>query len=271
MKDITVVIVNYKMHEMIRACLASLHKDLASSSRPPSTHVVVVDNASQDGVEALMREQYPQYTCIVNARNEGYGSAVNKGIRAATARYYFVLNPDTVFVEPRTLERLLAFMDQHQKIGMIAPKLLNADGSLQYSCNRFPYFAEQLLRRTTLGKYAWVERRIGRLLMKDFDHKKTQPVDWVIGSAMFIRASALERTGLMDERFFMYFEDTDWCRRFWEHHLPVYYVHDIVLIHRHMRGSARVPGLKALFVNRLARVHVVSWIKYMWKWRAQHN
>lgn len=267
MHDIAVVIVNYKMREMVRACLASLQQDSATSTRPTPVHVVVVDNASSDGIEEFMRETYPHYTCIVNTRNQGYGSAVNRGIGAVAARYYFVLNPDTVFVEPHTLERLTAFMDTHPKIGVAAPKLLNADGTLQYSCNRFPHFAEQLLRRTALGGYPWVKRRIARLLMTDFDHEKTQPVDWVIGSAMFIRAEALHAVGGMDERFFMYFEDTDWCRRFWERHLPVYYVHDIVLMHRHMRGSARVPGLKALLLNHLARVHVFSWIKYMWKWR----
>lgn len=267
MHDIAVVIVNFKMRDLVRACLASLQKDIATSTHPMSMQVVIVDNASHDGIEDLVRKEFPQYGCIVSPRNEGYGSAVNKGIRAIEARYYFVLNPDTVFIEPQTIERMVAYMEVHPKIGMIAPKLLNADLTLQYSCNRFPHFAEQLFRRTSLGKYQWVERRIMRLLMKDFDHEKTQPVDWAIGSAMFVRASALKDAGFMDERFFMYFEDTDWCRRFWDAHWPIYYVHDIKIMHYHGRGSAKVPGIKALFLNKLARVHFASWLKYMWKWR----
>jgi len=89
-----------------------------------------------------------------------------------------------------------------------------------------------------------------------------------MGSAMFVRNKAVKEVGLFDERYWMYAEDSDWCRRMWEMHWPVYYVHDIVVKHTHGRGSAKVPGIfKALLKNKLARVHLISWFKYMWKWR----
>ncbi|MBF8280891.1 MAG: putative glycosyltransferase [Candidatus Magasanikbacteria bacterium] len=266
MTDVSIIIVNYKMKDLIVPCLESLKADVSGSSL--QVHVVVVDNASNDDSCPTILSQFPDYTCLINTRNLGYGGAVNIGIRSHEAKYYFVLNPDTKFVEPRTIERLYAFMEAHPKIGMIGPKLLNVDGTLQFSCNRFPPLMIPLLRRTSLGEKKMFRRKVDRFLMRDFDHEKTQPVDWVIGSAMFVRASALKDVGFFDDRFFMYFEDTDWCRRFWEAHWPIYYVHDIVIMHHHGRGSARVPGVfRALFMNKLARLHVQSAMKYFWKWR----
>ena len=108
--------------------------------------------------------------------------------------------------------------------------------------------------------------------MKDFHHNETRPVDWIMGSAMFVKDKAIEHVGVFDERFWMYYEDSDWCRRMWEAGWPVYYVSTITLEHVHGRGSAKVPGIaKALLTNQLARVHVSSWLKYMWKWRGNHR
>jgi GT2 family glycosyltransferase len=107
--------------------------------------------------------------------------------------------------------------------------------------------------------------------MKDFHHASTKAVDWVMGSAMFVRGKALTEVGTFDEAYFMYFEDCDWCRRFWKKGWPVYYVHDVSLSHVHRRQSARVAGkpvgLRAIFSNKLTRIHIKSWLTYFWKWR----
>ena len=109
-------------------------------------------------------------------------------------------------------------------------------------------------------------------MMRDFDHNETRPVDWVMGSAMFARKEAVESAGFFDDRYFMYLEDCDWCHKLWEAGWPVYYVHDIIIHHKHMRDSARVQGaVKALIKNKLARTHLLSWLKYMWKWRSNHK
>ncbi|MBI5023119.1 MAG: glycosyltransferase [Candidatus Magasanikbacteria bacterium] len=139
---------------------------------------------------------------------------------------------------------------------------------LQYSCYRFPDFWIPLYRRSSLGEFKKNRRKVARYLMNDFNHERNQPVDWIMGSAMFARASALEQTGLFDERYFMYFEDCDLCRRFWDANWPIYYIHDIKIKHRHGKGSAKVPGfLSSIMKNPLTRVHITSWLKYMWKWR----
>ncbi len=268
MTDIAIIIVNYNMREHIERCFVSLFREIEVS--PLSIDVVVVDNDSDDHIDAFLREKYPTVSCMMRGDNKGFGSAQNVGMRSVAARYYFPLNPDTEFLEGQhTLDRLYGFMEAHPKIGMIGPKLLYPDGSLQYSCWRFPSFWQPLFSRSRLGATKRGKKISDWYFMKDFDHEKTQPVDAIMGSAMFVRGEVVKQVGMFDERFWMYFEDMDWCRRMGEAGWPVYYVHDIVMKHVHGRGSAKIPGLfMPLIKNKLARVHLVSWMKYMRKWHA---
>ncbi len=203
--------------------------------------------------------------------NKGFGGGQNVALKRVEARYYFLANPDLLFDQtPHAVAQLVAWMDKHPLVGMAGPQLINYDGSLQYSCYSFPSLFAQIARRLSLDKrYKRLKRRVSQLLMNDFDHSRTAPVDWIMGSAMMIRAQALRHVGGFDERFFMYFEDCDLCRRFWSHGWPVYYVPSVRITHGHRRQSASVPGIKALLLNPLTRVHVVSWIKYFYKWRGQ--
>lgn len=160
-------------------------------------------------------------------------------------------------------------MESHPCIGMCAPQLLNGDGTVQYSVNRFPDVAVQLIRRSPLSRRPKFAKKIDNFLMKDMDRSIDQPVDWAQGSAQFVRAEAYDEVGGFDERFWMYFEDTDLCRRFWKAGWPVYFVPSISLVHYHGRGSAKLPGIiKPLLKNKLARQHLLSWANYFWKWRA---
>lgn len=271
MKDINVVIVNYKMKDNIEKCLSSFFQDLEGSSL--DVQVVVVNNSPQDGLKEMLSEKFPQVKYREQSGNPGFGKSQNAGMRAVDAKYYFALNPATHFhVGEKTLQRLYDFMERHPKVGMIGPKLVYPDGSLQYSCWRFPPFFQPLYQRTKLGKTRHGEKRVAYHHMKDFDHNHTIPVDAIMGSAMFVRKYATDQAGLFDERFFMYYEDIDWCLRMWEAGWPVYYVHDISLTHIHGRGSAKIPGVfRALIKNKLARIHLMSWIKYLLKWRGNHK
>jgi GT2 family glycosyltransferase len=271
MYDVNIVIVNYKMKAHIEKCFASLFLDFQTS--PLNVHVVVVDNASGDGIEEFLQVNYPNVECLVLPENVGFGAATNHGIRAAGAKYHFILNPDTYFFPgTQTIKKLYDFMEARPEVGMIGPKILYPDGSLQYSCYRFPTFWQPLYSRTRLGQKGEGKIVNDYALMKDFSHDRTMPVDWLMGSAMFARGTSLDRVGLFDDLFFMYYEDSDLCRRFWEAHIPVYYVPEVVIAHTHGRGSAKVPGvLRAMIKNKLARIHVQSWLKYMWKWRGNYK
>ena len=267
MKDVGIIVVNFKMREHIEKCFVSLFSDIEKSGL--NVGVVVVDNASDDGINAFLRDRFPQAQCIMLPDNYGFGRAQNIGMQSLEARYYFVLNPDTRFVsEQSSIRRLYDFMESHPHAGMAAPKLHNADGSLQYSCWRFPTFWQPVLSRTRIGSYGLGKKISNHYFMKDFDHLFTRTVDAIMGSAMFVRGEVVKSTGGFDDRYWMYFEDTDWCLRVWEAGWAIYYVHDTIVQHAHQRGSAQVAGIiQSLFKNKLARIHLISWLKYMWKWR----
>ena len=264
MKDLAIIIIGYKTRGLLKNCLNSIFENLKDSSL--DYQVIVVDNHSQDGTIEMIKERFPQVKLIALDKNYGYARAVNKGIKAIEARYYFILNPDTLFLEKKVIDRLYQFMEENPKIGMVGPKLINPDKTIQPSCCRFPSFLIPLYRRTGLGKLPWVKKKIEKFLMLDWNHQERRPVDWVLGTGMFVRAEAIKEVGLMDERFFMFFEDTDWCRRFWEKNWPVYYFADAEIVHYHGRPSLNRGGIWDLFFNRGTRIHIQSWLKYFLKY-----
>jgi GT2 family glycosyltransferase len=267
MYDIVTITVNYKMKEKILKMLASLFKDIEKANL--KIKLVVVDNASLDGIEQALAEMFPQVYCLVNSKNLGFGTANNLAMKQFEAKYYFAINPDIIFPEgERVIEKLYQFMERYPKIGLVAPKLILEDGSVQPSCLRFPAFLDQLLYRLDWQeKYLWAKKKVQYFLMSDFDHTKTSPVDWVTGAALFIRGEALRQVDYFDERYFLYFEDCDLCRKLWESGWPVYYKGDVYLYHGHERASAKIPGIKSIFKNKLTRIHLVSWLKYWLKWK----
>lgn len=275
MPDIHITLLNYFMKNDLDIALTGLFADIADC--PYDVAVTVADNSqNQDGLKDMIQEKFPKAVYLDCGGNLGMGKGYTRGLKRVEARYYFALNPDTEFLpNTKTIERIVRFMDEHPKIGCIGLKLLNMDGTLQLSCYRFDFLSllvKPLKHLRFDEKYRWAGRRTKRLMMLDFDHEKTQPVDWVLGAAMVVRKEVVEKIGWFDERFFMYMEDCDWCRRMWEAGFPVYYVHDIVLKHRHGRDSSKVPGVfNALIKNRLARVHLESWVKFLWKWRKNHK
>lgn len=275
MKDIHIVFLNYLMKADILAALGSLEKDIVESEY--DVQITVADNSeNKDGIKEDIAQHFPRVQYIDCGGNVGFGKGNTVGMQSVSARYYFILNPDTIIPDnSHTVDRIIQFMDAHPKIGAIGPKLLNMDGSLQYSCYRFdlPSILVKPFKQINFDKkFSLVRKYTERLLMKDFDHQSTRAVDWVLGAAMVVRKEVIDEIGWFDEQFFMYMEDCDWCHRMWEAGWPVYYVHDIIIAHRHARDSAKVPGaFKAIFKNKLARIHLASWLKYLKKWRGNHK
>ncbi|MDO8463516.1 MAG: glycosyltransferase [bacterium] len=271
MHDLVTITVNYRMAASVVTMLRSLYRDVAGSGL--TVQPVVVDNASGDGIaETIAREfrdMHPTPIVIAASGNGGFGSGNNIALRQYDARYYFLINPDVVFLaeQPQVTKRLYDFLEANEAIGMVAPQLQLPNGSMQRSCMRFPSFFDQPIHRLGLHqRYRWALRRVDRIHMEDVDHTKTRPIDWAVSAAMVIRGSALREVGGFDERYFMYFEDCDLCRMFWSRGWPVYYKGDVVVEHGHGRSSARVPGLKSLVVNPLTRSHLTSLVRYQVKW-----
>ncbi|MCS6841690.1 MAG: glycosyltransferase family 2 protein [Roseiflexus sp.] len=214
MRSIGVAIVSFNTRDLLAACLESLQKCSLL------LHIVVVDNASADGSAELVRTCFPQVALIEAERNLGFAAATNLAIGALrrehpTLEYVLLLNPDTVVLEG-AIETLVAFLDAHPRVGIVAPRLLNPDGTLQPAAFRFP-----TLMMTLLDLFPPGEVLPGRLYHSWWNGRYPQeqsgnapfPIDHPLGACMLVRCAAIDQVGLLDEGYFMYAEEVDWCYR----------------------------------------------------------
>jgi GT2 family glycosyltransferase len=206
--DLSVCIVNWNTCEDLACCLASLQHGQGDLEY----EVWVVDNGSTDGSVEMVQTQFPAVHLLQNAANVGFTVANNQSLRACRGRYALLLNPDTL-VHDGALGRLVGFLDRHPEAGVVGVKLLNPDGSVQYSCRTFPTLGAVLFRGTPFGRLFPRNRYTREYLMQDWRHEEVRTVDWVSGAGMAVRRSVWEQIGLLDERFFIYCEDMDFCKR----------------------------------------------------------
>jgi GT2 family glycosyltransferase len=225
--------------------LGADHSPLTTNHQSLTIEIIVVDNASTDGSVDMVRAEFPQVTLIANPSNTGFPAANNLGIAAAQGRYVLLLNPDTE-VLGQALATLVGYMDAHPDVGIVGPQLLHPDGSIQSSRRRFPTLATLFLEST------WLERRappglLRRYYFLDQPYRVTLDVDWVTGAAMLARHEAIEQVGGIDEGFFMYSEELDWCRRVKAAGWRVVY-HPAAQIIHHM-GKSSEQAVPARHVN----------------------
>ncbi len=255
---LTLILVTYDSARHLPALAASLAPELLLL--PGAVEIVVVDNASQDDSVSLARALWPEAILLLNQVNVGYGRGANRGWQVSRGQYVLVMNPDVV-VHEGSLSILLKSLQEHPDAGLVAPKLLNSDGSLQASCRRFYTFSTVLFQRTILGKWAPGRRGRNKHLMEDLDRSHIQEVDWVTGAVMLLPRDAVSETGPFDPRYFLYFEDVDLCYRLKRQGRPTLYVPDAVMTHHHGRASRRL----SLFNPDLGH-HLVSYGRFLVKW-----
>jgi GT2 family glycosyltransferase len=241
--DLAIVIVNYNVCDLLRKCLQSVY----ASTGEFSYDVCVVDNHSADDSVAMIRAEFPRVKIIDNFQNLGYPAANNQGLRflgvvgGATGenpRYCLLLNPDTV-VPADAFSILLEYMDNNPDVGVVGPKLVLTDGSLDLACRRsFPTPAVSAYRFTGLSRLFPTSRRFGRYNMTYLNENEEAEVDSVVGAFMMVRGKAVEQVGLLDERFFMYGEDLDWAKRIKEAGWKVVYYPAVTVMHV-KRASSR--------------------------------
>ena len=210
--DISIVVVSWNVCGLLRRCLQSVELSAAASGL--RHEVVVVDNASSDGSVAMVRSEFPEVRLLANEENRGFSAANNQGIAVASGRYLLLLNPDTEVLDD-ALAGLVGFADANEDVGLVGPMLLNQDGSVQPSMRRFPTIGTALFESTWLQPYA-PSGLLDRYCVLDRPDNTVQDVDWVSGAAILARRDAVNQVGPMDEAFFMYSEELDWCRRFRE-------------------------------------------------------
>jgi hypothetical protein len=260
MHDLGIIIVNWNTRDLLRKCLQTVYASTSSISY----EVVVVDNASEDGSAEMVEREFPLAQIIKNKKNHGYPAANNQGLRtlrfptpgstivSGTPRYALLLNPDTE-LPPRALDDLVVFMDNTPEAGVVGPKLILPDGSLDLACRRsFPSPEVSFWRMTGLSRLFPRSRLFGRYNLTYLPADETAEVDSVVGACMAVRASAIYKIGLMDEKFFMYGEDLDWCKRIKEHgKLKVIYYPKVVVKHVKRAASRQSEQAKFEFVRAM--------------------
>ncbi len=256
--DISIIIVSYNGREHLRRTLASLqaHKPEAESE------VIVVDNDSRDGSADMVASEFPNVRLLRMPRNLGFAAGANEGAKGATGEAIVLLNPDTE-VETDPFGPMLAYLRQHPDTGIVAPRLLNPDGSLQLSCRSFPSFSTALFNRYSLLTRLFPRNRYSRqYLLSGWQHDSVRDVDWVSGACLMIRRSLFERIGLLDEGYFMYIEDVDLSQRVHRAGYEVVYLPQASVVH-HIGQSSRTLASRSILARHRSMWHYYK--KYLRK------
>ena len=230
--SISIVIVSYNTRDLLLDCLASIYE----SKGVPAPEVFVVDNASSDGSADAARTAFPACTVIENPENGGFSQANNLAIARASGSYLLLLNPDTR-LEPDVLGRMVEYLQQNPRVGMVSCRLVTGDGSLDLACRRsFPSLWDGFCRASGLSALFPGSRLFARYNLTYLDEFETNEVDAVNGAFMFARREAVEEVGPLDDDYFMYVEDMDWCYRFREKGWGIVY-HPVATT-LHLKGAS---------------------------------
>ena len=248
---------SWNAQEDLRVCLRSIAGGTAHGN---TIETWVVDNASADGSADMVAQEFPDVRLIRSSTNEGFSGGNNRMLQDLEEDYALLLNSDAI-CHPSSLDTLLDWADAHPTAGIVGPKVLNTDGSLQFSCRRFPTFAAGLFRNVYLGRLFPNNKPAADYLMQDFDHDSAREVDWVSGCVLLIRRTCMDQIGLLDAKtFFMYCEDMDWCLQAHNTNWGVMYVPDAVFTHAIGKSS-----------NHAAERMIIAHHRSMWLFYKKHQ
>lgn len=234
--ELTIIIVSWNTRDILLNCIKSISDEIL----PVSHQIIVVDNASSDNSVEAVRESFPEVIVIENHANFGFAKANNVAITRSKSEYVCLVNSD-VIVLSGCIEALLEFMRRHTDVGIIGPKLLNADGSFQLSCKRFPTLWKTLCVALGLHKLFPHSSLFCGTQMTDLDENAIQDVQSIAGAFCLVRRSAIDQVGLLDEDFFFYGEDVDWCKRFHDAGFRVIYYPLAKAVHLGGSSSSKDP------------------------------
>jgi GT2 family glycosyltransferase len=247
--DLSIIIVNYNAKELLRKCLESIfryQKDL-------DFEVTVIDNHSDDGSTQMLKGEYLQVKLLQNHRNLGFAAACNQGIRRSRGRFILLLNPDTEFTSGG-ITRMVEFLDAHAKVGICGPQMIDPKGEVLFSCRSFPSFLTAISSSQSVLNRLFPKNPLSKkYLLKDVDRSQEGEVDWVSGSSLLAKREVFEKIGFLDEIFFMYVEDVDFCYRAKKSGFSVYYFPQVTVVHqvgastRRRRISMEVEHHKSMY------------------------
>lgn len=252
---LSIVIVSWNVAPLLQQCLSSIVSaprvtradDGALHLPEGALQVVVVDNASADGTAEMVRDEFPWVELLASTVNLGFTAGNNLGLGRCRGRYLLLLNPDTRLGQEQgadPLGEMLTFMEAHPRVGLLGPRLVYGDGSPQPSRRRFPTLAMALMESTLLEQWFPRNRWARAYRLADQPDDITQFVDWVTGAALLLRREALEQVGGLDERFFMYSEELDWCRRMRQAGWEIAYLPTATIVHYEGQSSGQVVAVR---------------------------
>ena len=250
---ISISLVTYNNSKVIEKCINSIF----NITNNIDFEIIIIDNNSSDNTVKIIKNNFKNVKLIKNDKNVGFGTAHNIAIKLGKGKYHLVLNPDIIFTE-NTIEKLINFMEENSDVGLVSPKIVFPDGTIQHLCKRSPCLFDLYVRRFTPGFIQGLfKKRIDYFEMRETGYNKIVDVPYLSGSFMLFRRSILEEIGGFDENFYMYSEDADITQRAAEISRTVFYPYTSV-IHLWERGSHK--NIKLLFIS------LVSTAKYFNKW-----
>ncbi len=284
---LSVIIVSWNVRDLLDDALDAVY---TAGTHTPELEVIVVDSASVDGTPEMIRERYPQVHLIASDENLGFAKGNNRGMAAARGDFLLLLNADTIVLGD-ALAVLVSYLQEHPDTGMVGPRLLNADGTTQSSRRRVPNLPVLFLESTWLQGLA-SKRQLARFYLEDRADSEVQVVDWLTGAAMLIRREVLGDVGGLDEGFFMYSEELDWCHRIGDAGWKIVYTPAAEIVHYGGKSSEQVAPARHIYYQsskirytrkyhgRLVAEALRYWLlgQYVWqstveglKWLAGHR
>lgn len=259
---LSITIVNYNQKYFPRLCVEALKK----SKTDFEFEIIICDNNSVDESLDYLKKaaEKGDIKLVEPGKNLGYGAGHNFAAKEANGKYILILNTD-ITVEHDTLQKMVDYLDAHKDVGMLGPKLVYHNGEVQKSCRRHFNFGDLFIKRTFLRKMWPFKKRYEKYIMEDFNHRSTQDVDLITGAFMMIPRDLYEQVRGFDERYFLFMEDFDLCRKIEMAGKKIIYYPEAVATHYHKRLSD--GNFLGLIFKKVSWLHLSSAIKYHWKWR----
>jgi GT2 family glycosyltransferase len=250
---LSIIILTWNSKRLLKRCLSSIQVDTTTNNY----EIIIIDNNSTDATRALLESISSEgaYHIIFNNQNKGVGHARNQGIKLATGKYILILDVDTI-IAPGAIDKLVDYLEQSPKCGLVAPKLTDVDGNLQLTCRKYPTIVSKSLRRIPFN---WAQELLSEEEMHDWDHACIREVDYVIGACQLIRKSVIQEIGLLDENIFYGPEDIDFCLRIWQAGYKVVYNPEAIIIHDEQRITKR------RYFSKMTWEHIKGLAYFFWK------
>jgi N-acetylglucosaminyl-diphospho-decaprenol L-rhamnosyltransferase len=232
---LSAIVVNWNTRDLLRRCVGSLYASAGSDQCP---EMLVVDNGSADGSPEVVRSEFPSAILIANRENLGFARANNQAIAKAGGEYLLLANTDTEMLGA-AIPEMVDYADRHPDVAVVGPQLLNSDGTIQSSRRSFPTAATAFLESTVLQRWFGNHPAVRHYYLLERPDDETQEVGWLVGACLLVRAEACRQVGLMDEGYFMYSEEMDWCRRFSDAGWKIVYLPSAKVVHYEGQSSGK--------------------------------